>query len=220
MRRSNRRTRPYGGGASDQAVGPSGSALQATAGVVRSAPKCGGEALERATHGLTISLGTVIHTRDLFAVLVDGLRPQILAPLGHTASRRSRLDPISPRREVKVMLRALKGERPARAGLDDLALRCPLVLAVAVVAIESGSYHRAVETIVPLAGIAFLGPFTHAGNVRDGGIHQFGRSADVPGYFDSVGHGRSSPLAPHRRRAGRLEATLGSLDPRPPPRSS
>src|SRR5207237_1250622 len=86
---------------------------------------------------------------------------------------------IPPRRIVELHHRALKGEGPAGGGLDDLALRGPLVLAVAIVAIEGRAHHRAVEARVPLAGMAFLGPFAHAGHVRDGGVHQLGRRRGV-----------------------------------------
>ena len=63
---------------------------------------------------------------------------QVLSPLGDPAAGLGGLDPVAPRGEVEVEHGALEGERPARIGLDHLALAGPLVITVAVVAIEGG----------------------------------------------------------------------------------
>jgi hypothetical protein len=155
----------------------------------RSGLKGGGEVLKGVAHSPTVSLRAVIHTRDLLAQPHDGLGPEIVIPLGHTASRLGRLDAISPGRVVEVHHRALECKRLSRVGLDHLALRRPLVLTVAVVAVEGCADDGSVVALVPLAGMAFLGPFAHACHVRDGGVYQLGRDADVTGDLESLDHG-------------------------------
>ena len=57
---------------------------------------------------------------------------------------------------MKLHHGALEDEGPARFGLDDLALRGPHELAVAVVAIERGANDRTVKPLVPLTGMALF----------------------------------------------------------------
>src|SRR5690606_14746866 len=133
----------------------------------------------RRAHRPAVALAAVLHAGDLLAQLDHRLRPQVLDPLGDPAAALDRLDAVAPGRVVEVHHRDLERERPPRLRLDDLALRGPLVLAVAVVAVEGGADLRAVEALVPLAGVALLGPLPHAGHVRDGGVHLLGRGSDV-----------------------------------------
>ena len=55
-------------------------------------------------------------------------------------------------------------------GFDDLALRGPFLVAVAVVAVKRGPDRRTVVPVVPLAGVTLQRPLAHPGHVRDGRI--------------------------------------------------
>src|SRR5690606_6508390 len=60
--------------------------------------------------------------------------------------------------------------------------------AVAVVPVEGGAHLGPVEPLVPLAGVALLGPLAHAGDVGDGGVDLLGGGGDVPADLDPLGH--------------------------------
>src|SRR3546814_3625471 len=130
---------------------------------------------------LAVAGGAVVDAGHLLAELHHGLGSQVLAPLGHPAAVGGGLDAVAPGREVEVHHRALERERPAGLGLDDLALAGPLVLAVAVVAIEDRPHGRPVEALLPFTGVALGRPLAHAGDVGDGGVDGLGRGGDVTG---------------------------------------
>ena len=89
---------------------------------------------------------------------------------------------------METLTCALKGKGSTWFGFDNPALGCPGVLAIAVVTVEGGPDFWPVESFMPLAGVTFLGPLTHTGDVRDCCVDLFGRSCNVASDLKSVGH--------------------------------
>ena len=115
-----------------------------------------GETFECVAHRAAVALCSIIDSRHFLAELQHRLGPQVVAPLRDPTACLRWLEAVAPRGEVKIAHGTLEGKGPTRFGFDDLALRGPLELVVAIVPVEDGADDRAVEFVVPLAGVAFL----------------------------------------------------------------
>ena len=147
-----------------------------------------GETFECAAHRAAVALCSIIDSRHLLAELQHRLGPQVVAPLRDPTSRLCWLEPIAPSGEVKISHGTLEGKGHTWFGLDDLALCGPLELVVAIVPVEDGPHDRAVESVVPLTGVALLRPLAHAGDIRNCGIGLLWGSGYISGDFNSVRH--------------------------------
>ncbi|CRK50988.1 hypothetical protein RHCRD62_20427 [Rhodococcus sp. RD6.2] len=148
--------------------------------------------LEGAAHGLPVPGGAIVDAGHPRTVRPGVLGPQVVRPLRDPAATLDWLDAIPPGRVVHAVHRAAEREAAARLGFDDGPLGGPLMIAVAVVSVERRADGRSVDAVVPVAGMALLGPFPHSGDVRDRRVHRGWGGSDVARHFEPHNHVNSS----------------------------
>ena len=147
------------------------------------------KALESRAHGLAIAPRSILDARDRLDLFQCGFRSEIVIPFSDSASGLGRFDAVAPGGEVKTLAGALKRKGTSRLCLNDRALRGPGVLTIAVVTIEGSPDNRPIETFMPLTGVTFFGPFTHASHIGDSRVYLLGGRRDVTRDLKSWSHG-------------------------------